>query len=360
MGLLQSLAVTATVCVSALAAAGPASVDTLIEAGHWKRARAEVQAQLKANPSDAQAHAWLGKIDTAFGDLDSAIREAERAIELDGRNANYHGLLAEACALSADRSSIIKGLQFVRRMKKEVDVSLAIDPRNVDTMLLEMMFSYKAPSIAGGDKQKARRLAEQVTAISPAWGYLGQARLYQLQGEAGPVVETVLKKAVQADPGFYRARASLAQFYCGETSCPSPGQAERAALEAVAVDPNAGAAYVVLARSYVALKRWGDLESTVSRAEKANPDDLTPYYAAARRLIEEGQDFDRAERFLRHYLSQPTEGREPTIAEARRLLADMYQRSGRRNEALHELQLALQSQPDYELAKKDLNRLRKF
>lgn len=347
-------------CLGAFVAAAGTSVDALIEAGHWKRARAEAQARIAANPNDAQAHAWLGKVATAFGDLDTAVHETERAVELDGRNAGYHGLLAEACALTADRSNILKGLQFVRRMKKEADTALSIDPEHIDTLLLEMMFSYKAPSIAGGDKQKAQRLAEQVTAISPAWGYLGQARLFQLQGQTGPAVESVLKKAILAAPAFYRARLSLAQYYCGEMNCLSPTAAERAAQEAIAVDAGAEGAYEVLARAYVAQKRWSELETLLPKAEAAVPDNLGPYYAAARRLADEGQDFDRAERYLRRYMSQPTEGREPTIAEARRLLAEMYQKTGRKSEALRELQLALQTQPDYELAKKDLNRLRHF
>ena len=59
------------------------------------------------------------------------------------------------------------------------------------------------------------------------------------------------------------------------------------------------------------------------------PDDLGPYFAAAQRLIESGQDFERAERYLQHYLSQPAEGRQPTHTEARRLLAEMSQRAGR-------------------------------
>ncbi len=345
---------------SAVQGANDTSIDALIEAGHWKRARAAVQTRLQANPGDAQAHGWMSKIAIGFGDLDTAVREAEKAVELDGRSAAAHGFLAEACALSADRSTILKGLQYVRRMKKEIDAALSLDPKHIDTLLLETVFSYRAPVIAGGDKQKARRLADQVLAISPAWGYLAHARLYQLEGESGPAVESVLKKAVASDPSFYRARVSLALFYCGESNCSSPAAAERAALDAVAVDPAAAGAYVVLARVYVAQKRWADLETLLSRAENAVPDDLGPYFSAAHRLIGEGQDFNRAETYLRHYLSQASEGREPTQAEARRLLAEMYERSGRKSDALRELQLALKFQPDYELAKKDLSRLRHF
>jgi tetratricopeptide (TPR) repeat protein len=243
-------------------------------------------------------------------------------------------------------------------MRKEADLALAIDPRHIDTLLVEAVFSFKAPAVAGGDKLKARRTVEQIRSIAPVWGYLAEARLNELAGDMGPTTEAALNKAVQAAPSFYRARASLATYYCGEKTCEAPAAAERAALDAIAVDPGAAPSYEVLARVYVVEKRWADLEALLNRAEKAVPDNAGPFYSAADRLIESGQDFNRAERYLQRYLGQPPEGREPTMAEARCLLAEMYERSGRKDDALRQLDLALRIQPDYEPAKKDLNRLR--
>lgn len=324
-------------------------MDALIEAGHRKRARKISLAPVKANPHDAQAHAWLAKIASGFGDLDTSIHEAERAVELEPRNAFFHGQLAERYALMADRSTLIKGLGYVRRMKREIDAALALDPRQVDTLLVEMMFSWKAPPLAGGDKQKARRVAGRIANISPSWAYLAHARLAQFQGDAVST-ESALKKAVQADPAFYRARINLAEFYCGDNACISPAAAEQAALDALTVDPDAAGAYVVLARAYVAQKRWAELDGLLSRAEQAVPDDRAPYYSTAHRLIDTGQDFERAERFLQHYLGQDPEARAPTKAEAHRLMADMYRHAGRKSEAFRELQVALRLEPDSEPA----------
>ncbi len=305
-------------------------VDALIEAGHWKRARQIAAARVQANPADAQAHAWLSKIASGFADLEASIREAEKAVQLDESNAAFHGQLAESCALMADKAHVLKSFPYVRRMRKEIDATLALDPRQVDTLLVDMLFSWKAPGIAGGDKQKARRIADQIVKISPAWGYLGWARLLQLQGDSA-ATEQALKKAVAAEPSFYRARVSLAVFFCDERNCPAPADAERYALEAIAVDPGAAAAYEVLARSYVAQQRWADLDRVLSRAENAVPDDLGPYFAAASRLAASGRDFDRAGVYLKRYLAQAPEGRQPTLAEARGLLNDVSRRAGRRS-----------------------------
>lgn len=292
----------------------------MMEAGHWKRIRQISMSRLKADANDAQAHAWLSKVASVYGELDAAVREAERAVELDGRNASFHGQLAESYALLADKSSVLKAYTCVRRMKREIDAALALDPKNIDTLLVEMMFRWKAPSAVGGDKQKSWRIADRIMKISPVWGHLAQARLFQFQGDAVKT-EAALKSAVQSEPSFYRARLNLATFYCGERTCSAPASAERYAQGAITVDPAAAGAYDVLARAYAAQKRWADLDALLSRAERAVPDDLAPYYTAAIRLIESGQDLNRAERYLKRYLEQPPEGREPTHAEAQRLLA---------------------------------------
>jgi tetratricopeptide (TPR) repeat protein len=324
----KSIAVVVCLCASLRAArVAGVSVDALIEAGHWKRARQISLARIATEPNDAQAHAWLAKIASSFGDLETSVREAERAVQLDARNPSFHGQLAESCALTADQSSILKGLGYVRRMKREIDAALALDPNHVDTLLVDMMFSWKAPALAGGDKQKARRIADRILSVSPTWGYLAQARLLQFQGEP-PATEAILQRAVAANPRFYRARASLATYYCGVETCRSPEQAERVAQEAIAIDPAAEPAYSALARAYATQKRWADLDAVLARAEAAVPDDLEPYYSAADRLIRTGQDPSRAERYLRRYLSQPPEGREPTHAEARRLLEGISRHRG--------------------------------
>ena len=54
-------------------AADPGNAEALIEAGHWKRARAIVEPRVAANPRDAQAVWLLSRIKLAFGDLDGAL-----------------------------------------------------------------------------------------------------------------------------------------------------------------------------------------------------------------------------------------------------------------------------------------------
>lgn len=345
-------------CLGALPsrAETPAQVESLLELGHFKRARAVAEAQLRANSGDAQAHAWMAKILINFNDMDGAVAEAEKAVALNPKSAAFQGQLAEACAMMADKSNPLKGFTYVRRMRKAIETALALDPKSIDTLLVEMMFSWKAPAIAGGDRKQAVRIADRIVSISPVWGYLAHARLLQDQGQ-DEVTENWLKKAVQAAPDFYRARVSLARFYCCTARVKHLDLAEKAAHDAIAVDPSASGAYEVLARVYATQQRWAELDALVVRAERAVPDDLGAYEVAARTLLDIGQDFRRAERYLNKYLSQPAEGRQPSHAEALWVLANLYIKEGRKADAIRELQAALRIQTDYEPAKAELKRI---
>jgi hypothetical protein len=108
--------------------------------------------------------------------------------------------------------------------------------------------------------------------------------------------------------------------------------AERAAKDAIALDAGQEGGYEILARVYASQQRWADLENILVRGEKAVPDNLGPYYAAAQSLLEVGQDFRRAEKYLNHYMTQPQEGRQPSHAEARLTLAALYRKEGRKPE----------------------------
>lgn len=327
-----------------------------MEAGHWKQITRIASDRLKSNPNDAQARSWLAKMRLSYNDPEGAVVEAEKAVAIDGGNAAYHAQLGEAYAMMADKSSPLKAALFVHKMNRELDAALTANPRQVDALLVQMMFCWKAPLLAGGNRQRALSIADNVVSFLPSWGYLAHARL--LAGKGGDAqLESYLRKAAQADSTMVRPRLWLAEFYCFQAQLKRLDLAEKEARLAIAIDPSAGQAYKVLAHVYATQKRWADLENVLAQADVAAPEDLSPYHSAAEALIEIGQDFNRAEAYLQKYLTQQPEGRQPTHAQAHWLLADLYKREGRKSDAMRELQAALRLQPDFARAKQDLTQL---
>lgn len=334
----------------------PVAAEALMRAGHWKRVRAIVEPRVKDAPNDAHAVCLLSQIRMSFGDLDGALEPAQRAVALDGGNSGYHFQLAEVYGRMAARASMFAAMSLARKFKGELDASLARDPQNLDALDDLMLYSFQAPGMMGGDKGKARAIAEKLLQLNPVRGYLAQAELAGEAKDFAKVGECFLK-AVQADPRNYEARTELAGFY----ALPSQRKtdlAEKHAREAVRLDPSRAKGYAILAKALALEQRWAQLDAVLSAAERKVPDDPIPYFEAAGALLESGVDTRRGEAYARKYLAQEPEGDEPDAAHAHRLLGLILEKQGRQAEALSELQIAVERSPGFKEAKEDLKRLR--
>ena len=335
----------------------PGSPEALIEASHWKRARAILTPRVAANTRDARGLWLLSQIKVAFGDLDGALNCAQQAVALDDRNAEYHFQLAQVYGEMASRASMFTAAILARKFKGELDASLARDPKNLDALDALMQYSFQAPLLMGGSKEKARVIAEKLVQLSPVRGYLAQAELAQ-EAKDSAKVEEYLLKAVQADPKNYEAQTALAAFYT-PTSHRNSGLAEKYAREAVQLDPARAKGYSILAMALALERRWSELEEVLSTSEKTVPDDLAPYFEAANVLLQSGVELKRGEAFLRKYLAQEPEGGEPDAAHAHRLLGLILEKQGRTAAAVSEFEIAVRLNPRFAAAKQDLDRMRR-
>jgi tetratricopeptide (TPR) repeat protein len=317
--------------------------EKLIVEGHWKRARAIVEARIREAPDDPLANFLFSQVRNAFGDRESPLPAAETAVALDGREAKYHRQLAEVLGVTAQHANVFQQALLARRFRKEIDTALVLDPRDTQAWRDLMEFYLLAPGIIGGDESKAEATAQRLSAIDPMEGFLAQARLaaYHQRTERA---EEALLKAVGAQPASYRARIALAQFYLSPLR-QSPENAERQAREALNLDRGRVEAYAVLAEIYADREKWGELDSILATAPKEVPDDFTPYYRAADRLLTSGKDLTRAEFYLRTYLGQEPEGNEPPLAEGHWKLGLVLEKEARKIEAANEWREALRLDP---------------
>jgi len=337
------------------AAANDPAPEALIKAGHWKRARPLVEQRYQANPGDARSAYLLSQVKAAFGDLDAAVPLAEKAVALDSNNADYHAQLGVVCGETAEKASLFAKAGWAHRFKEETDKAAALDPKNLDARFALMEYYLQAPRLMGGSRQKAGAMAEEISRINRAQGYLAQARLAQEDKDATRE-EAAFLKALEAAPEDYEILVSTAAFYNRDTQ-KKYDQAEKHSRRAVKVSPGQVSAYSSLAFALAAVERWPDLDAALAEAEKNVPDDLSPYYQAGRALLYTGKDMPRAERYFRRYLAQEPEGEAPTLAHAHWRLGLVLEKEGRKAEAVAEIETALRMRPDLTEAKKDLKRL---
>jgi cytochrome c-type biogenesis protein CcmH/NrfG len=330
-------------------------VEALIHAGHWKRARAILEPQVKAHPQDPRGCYLLAEVKMSFKDFSGALPLAQCAVDLDGKNSDYHLKLGQVFGEMAARASMFSAGSLALKFRKEVEIAIELDSTNLDALDSMMQFKFQAPGLMGGSKDEARALAEKITHLIASEGYLAHAELAEMEKNPAQV-EAYFLKAVQADPKNYGALIALAKFY-SQPSHAKYDEATKDAQHALQLDPNQIGAHWILARVLALQGRGEDLEQTLSTSEKDVPDDLRPFYEAAQALLEIGKEFPRAEGYAKKYLSQEPEGEEPEDAEAHRLLGLVFEREGRKSEARAEIQTALQLRSNFKAAKDDLKRL---
>src|SRR5579872_4373906 len=302
-----------SLCAVALLAADQ-PIGILLDHNHWKRARALI------NSVTAESFSQQARIDWAFYNEAAAIKHAEQSIALDPANSDYHFHFAQILCEAASRANKVRAIGLARRCKQEIDTAVSLKPDNTFALFARMLFLFEAPGIVGGDKSQAFATAAQIERIEPARGNFGRARLAAHDKQTMPAAETYYLKAIEINPRYYSALVELANLYRTATP-PRYDLAEKYARSAQGVEPDRVAAYIVLAQTFAAEARFAELDKVLQESEANVPDDFAPHYQAAAILVLQRREPDRAKLYLAKYLSQEPEGREPTQAEAKKLLS---------------------------------------
>jgi Tfp pilus assembly protein PilF len=293
--------------------------ERLIETGHWKQARSIVERRLRETPQDPNLIFLQSQIRNAFGDRATPLTLAEKAVSLAPGVARYHRQLAEVQGVMAQHANAFQQLLLARRFRKEIDAAITIDPRDLQAQRDLMEFYLLAPGIAGGDLKRAEATAQTIAGIDATEGLSARARIASFRKDYSQA-EALTRRAAEAEPPSYKRWIALAQFHMASEH-PNESAAESAARKALSLDASRVDAYAILAPIYAGRADWIALDAILEAAARAVTDDAVPYYRAAERLLARGMDPSRAERYLRVYLSQESEGNQPSAADAHRKLA---------------------------------------
>jgi tetratricopeptide (TPR) repeat protein len=328
----------------------------LMNHSHWKQARAVVEAGLREHPDDPALLSAMADVHATFGELEEAQAVGERAVRLAPHDAQAHESLAEVYGERASRSGPIRALSYAGKFRRQAEAAIADQPDRLEARYILMVFYLQAPRIAGGDHRKALSYAGEIAGIDSAMGELARAEVaVQTHDTAG--VEADYRRAVEMAPRSVRARMALANW----AAAPWRGQwelAEHQARAACEAEPDRSAPYALLAWLYAHLGRWATLDSLLAEADARCPDDRNPWYQAGRALLADDREPERAERCFRRYLEIEAEPRAPDLAHGHWRLAQALEKQNRRDEAVAELRESLRLAPGFDLARRDLKRLK--
>jgi tetratricopeptide (TPR) repeat protein len=299
---------TATAVASFASAQSIDRAKQLFDDARYAEAKTELLTLQKANDRNAAAASYLGRIATIDNDGDEAIRQLERAAQLEDGNALYHLWLGSALRDVAERASKIKQPFIARRVKKEWERAVELDPNQVAARFSLVSFYAIAPAIMGGGMDKAREQAGEVARRNPMRGAM--------------------------------ARGIIAEH---ETNAAAE---EVAYQQAITAEPDSAVGYFALGDMYARQGKAAEAFATLDRYTKRHPDDRWALYRTGRVAGTTGQQLERGEGALTQFLAAPPSGAYATnIAAAHYWLGQIAEKRGAKDAAREHYRTALKINP---------------
>jgi len=142
----------------------------------YKTAKTLLDGIIIKDEKNADAHYALAAVLSKLKKIDDAIEENKRAIELNPNNADYHYQMSMLHVIEINTANIFSKLSISGSIKDELILALKANPNHRLAMINLTGFYIQAPSIAGGDNEKALELANKLLKIDEK-----QARIFLVQ-----------------------------------------------------------------------------------------------------------------------------------------------------------------------------------
>ena len=312
----------------ALAPAGlPASqspVDaarSLFDAGRYADAQSLLNAEISKSANQAVLYYWLARSSFELKQNDQAVKNAERAVELSPRILNSITFLALLPVSGPKppagfRGSLLRGKLNVSSLKQ-----FELDPNNIPAQRDLINYYIAAPGIAGGGEDKAEEQFKRLDAINSVQAHLARIGLYHNQKKWSQAVEEA-NSVIAAKPMDAGPYLEIADYYASREG----GAGMRTALTSI--------------------------PSTAAHDRRQD------YYRGVADVIA-GDNPRDAESLLKTYIAGGPVHREDhaPLSAAHTWLGRLYEKTGRRSEAIAEYHTALDLDAKDKAAHEGLKRL---
>jgi tetratricopeptide (TPR) repeat protein len=299
---MRTLRVHAGVLFAALLGASPLAAQAhhpvqgairLFAAHDYSGARAVFTMLAGADPKDAAAAYYLGRIAMVDGNVRDAIRWMERAVSLDERRSDYHRWLGRAYAAQVQRVGRFKQARLAGKILDAFETAISLDPANVGARRDLLQFYIVAPPFVGGSMSKAKVEARAIRAQDPALGHVATGWIAEAER--------------------------------------NPEAAEREYQTAISAFPDSGDAYIALGALHERARQYDAAFDVYEQLLRERPDLSTAYYQIGYTAAVSGERLERGAWALQAYLSRkPSEGGAP-LATAHYWLGRIYEQEGKRD-----------------------------
>ncbi|HLW98316.1 MAG TPA: tetratricopeptide repeat protein [Candidatus Acidoferrales bacterium] len=297
------------------------TAKSLFDAGRYTDAQAVLRAEIAKSANQPVLYYWLARSSFELRQNDQAVNDAERAVELEPKNSEFHHFLATASGYKAEGSGWFSGLSLARKAQREFFEAVQLDPSNIPAQRDLINFYIAAPGIAGGGEDKAEDQIKKLEAIDSVQAHLARLSLYHNQKKWNQAVEEA-NAVIAARPKEAAPYLEIADYYVGREGFAGM----RTAL--------------------------GAIPSTAAHQRR------TDYYRGVADVIA-GDNAQEAESLLKAYIAGGPVRREDraSLAAAHTWLGRLFEKIGRRTEAMAEYRSAADLDPKDKIAREGLKRV---
>lgn len=206
------LVVSASLATSSLGAQCTPANQRLIADRRFAVARATLETQLKRAPSDDAAMECMGRLLLDQGESGEAVDWLEKAVAVNAKSALHHESLGIALRAEGGKANMLQAPGIMGRMKKELDLSVTLDPTLVEARYLLLQMYAQAPPMMGGSIEKAREHAAALLKLNPMRGHFGYGIIAEQEKDFAAAEKEFLA-AITVTPDSDVAYSSTGGFY---------------------------------------------------------------------------------------------------------------------------------------------------
>jgi tetratricopeptide (TPR) repeat protein len=313
---LRHMVVAGLLASTSISAADLAAARADLEAGRFDQVE---QAVAGIAEDDAEAAYLLGRVRYQQREWDDAGDLFEEAVDMGRDTAETQVWLGRARVNQAQEASIFRRLSIASDAKDAFERAVELDSTDADALGSLIDYLVGAPSIAGGDRDRARELIGTLEALDPWQAVDARASLLREEDEDADVIP-LYQDAVASMPDRVEAQFTLGLLYM---------QAERY--------PEANESFV-----------------TTSALE---PSHRGVMYQFGKYAAVTGEELDRGVAELERFLATPEDPDDPSYAWARYRLGMIHEHRGNSDMALAAYRTARELDDDHDQAQAAIRRM---